>query len=280
MAKSSPSAQLPPARRASHGGALSGIPAALATVRRAAVALLAIALLTTPSLLAGPAGGDEDSPVSALPDPMNTELKNHERLEALIERVKHEQARMDTLQARFTQIRESELLVEPEVAQGVFYYQAPEQVRWEYESPNPISVVIDGREMLTWYRDLQRADRLKIGRYSSQVFKYLGASGSMETLMDYFRVSVRFPGPDQEEYRLHLIPKYERISERIQSMTLWIDPERYLPDRLIYRSADGDSTEYRFHDFQINDEIPVERFSLDLPRDVTTREVDLGQNAG
>jgi len=220
------------------------------------------------------------STVSELPDPMDRSLKNHERLEALILRVKQEQTRMKTLQASFVQIRESELLEEPETARGAFYYSAPDLVRWEYETPNPISVVLDGREMVTWYRDLQRADRLKIGRYSSQVFKYLGASGSMETLMDYFRVSVKFPDEPGEDYRLRLLPKYERISQRLKSMVLWIDADRYLPTRLLYESADGDTTEYRFEDFEINGEIPVERFSLDLPKDVVTRDVELGADAG
>lgn len=220
------------------------------------------------------------STVPGKPDPMDKSLKSHERLEALIQRVKQQQNRMQTLEARFVQIRQSELLEEPETARGVFYYSAPDQVRWEYETPNPISVVIDGREMLTWYRDLNRADRLKIGRYSSQVFKYLGASGSMETLMDYFRVSVKFPNGADGEYRLRLLPKYERISQKLDAMTLWIDGETYLPTRLLYRTADGDTTEYRFHDFEINGDIPLERFSLDLPNDVITREVDLGQNAG
>jgi outer membrane lipoprotein-sorting protein len=218
--------------------------------------------------------------VSDLPDPMDRSLKSHERLAALIQRVKQEQNRMKTLQASFVQIRESALLEDTETSRGSFYYSAPDHVRWEYETPNPISVVLDGREMVTWYRDLKRADRLKIGRYSAQVFKYLGASGSMETLMDYFRVSVKFPDEPGEDYRLRLLPKYERISQRLKSMVLWIDAERYLPTRLIYESADGDTTEYRFEDFKINGEIPMERFSLDLPKDVITRVVQLGADAG
>lgn len=236
----------------------------------------------SPPASESPAG---EPPASELADPMDESLKKHERLEALIEHIKRQQSAMDTLEAHFLQRRESELLSETEESRGVFYYSAPDSVRWEYETPNPISVVIDGREMLTWYRDLQRADRYKIGRYSSQVFKYMGASGSMETLTDYFVVSVRFPelGPEGRpsgEYRLRLLPKYERISQKIKSMTLWIDAERYLPTRLRYESADSDVTEYDFHGFKVNDPIPTDRFSLDLPSDVKIREVDLQRNAG
>lgn len=240
-----------------------------------ALALVAAVTITAAAPAAPVASLPQD-----LPDPTDTSLSHKERLEALIERVKAEQRRMETLEARFVQRRESALLVEPEESEGVFYYQAPDRVRWEYRTPNPISVVIDGEEMLTWYRDLDRADKLKVGRYSSQVFKYLGASGSMETLVDYFRVLVRFPDEPGEAYRLRLLPKYDRISEKLESMTLWIDAERYLPTRLRYVSADGETTEYRFDDMEVNGQIPGTRFSLDLPANVEIRRVELGQGAG
>lgn len=215
-----------------------------------------------------------------VPDPTDEDLSGRARLEALVERIKLEQKNIETLTARFTQRRESDLLMEPEVAEGVFYYQAPDRVRWEYRTPNPISVLIDGQEMTTWYRDLKRADRLQIGRYSSQVFKYLGASGSMETLVDYFRVLASFPEEPGEPYRLRLLPKYDRISDKIESMTLWIDPERFFPRRLRYVSTDGDVTEYEFEDLEVNGKVPGERFSLDLPSDVEVRTMDLRQNTG
>lgn len=217
---------------------------------------------------------------ASVPDPTDEALSGKARLAALIERIKHEQGRMETMTARFTQRRESDLLLEPEESEGVFYYRAPDQVRWEYLTPNPISVVIDGKLMTTWYRDLKRADRLKIGRYSSQVFKYLGASGSVETLLDYFQVVADFPDEPGEPYRLRLLPKYDRISAKLESMTLWIDPELYFPSRLRYVSADGDVTEYRFRELTVNGQVPGDQFSLDLPKDVQVREVDLGQDAG
>lgn len=215
---------------------------------------------------------------SSLPDPSDASLGTADRLRALIDRIKLEQKQVKTLEARFTQLQESDLLVKPQESRGVFSYEAPDRVRWEYQAPKPISVVIDGTEMTTWYRDLGRADKMKIGRYSSQVFKYLGASGSMDTLVDYFRVSVKFPERSGDPYRLKLLPKYPRIAQKLQSMTVWIDPDRFFPTRLRYASADGDTTEYRFEDLKVNGQIPPGRFGLDLPADVVTREVDLGQS--
>jgi outer membrane lipoprotein-sorting protein len=236
-------------------------------VRRLALALALMAGLASPAL----AG-------TAVPDPTDSSLAPAERLRALIDRVKLEQSRLETLEADFVQRQESAMLVEPEESRGVFSFAAPDRVRWEYRTPTPISVVIDGREMTTWYRDLGRAEQIHVGRYSNQVFKYLGASGSMQTLLDYFRVTVRFPEQPSEPYALELVPRYERIAKRLQSMPVWLDPARYLPVRLRYVAADGDVTDYTFEDLKVNGDIPDDRFELRLSEGVKLRRIDLDRS--
>jgi outer membrane lipoprotein-sorting protein len=76
---------------------------------------------------------------------------------------------------------------------------------------------------------------------------------------------------------LVLDPRYERIAKRLESMTLWIDAERFLPVRLRYVAADGDVTEYRFEDLEVNGELPADRFELQLTDGVAVRRVDLGR---
>lgn len=221
------------------------------------------------------------APVSAakapkVPDPLASGLTGPQRLDALVERVRYEQRQLKTLEARFTQQQESSLLAAPEESKGVFSYAAPDRVRWEYLSPSPISVVIRGDEMTTWYRDLKRAETLKVGRYSNQVFKYLGASGSLQTLLQYFTVKLKLPEKKGDPYRLELLPRYQRIAKRLKSMTLWIDDDAFFPTRLKYVEADGDTVEYRFSDLKRNAPIPADRFVLKLPPGVQNRVVDVG----
>jgi len=221
------------------------------------------------------------APVSAakapkVPDPLAPGLTGPQRLDALVGRVRYEQRQLKTLEARFTQQQESSLLAAPEESKGVFSYAAPDRVRWEYLSPSPISVVIRGDEMTTWYRDLKRAETLKVGRYSNQVFKYLGASGSLQTLLQYFTVKLKLPEKKGDPYRLELLPRYQRIAKRLKSMTLWIDDDAFFPTRLKYVEADGDTVEYRFSDLKRNAPIPADRFVLKLPPGVQNRVVDVG----
>jgi outer membrane lipoprotein carrier protein len=233
-----------------------------------AATLLAL-LLAVPAFAAGKS--------QAPPDPLAPGLTGPQRLTALVDRVRFEQKQLKTLEAHFTQQQESSMLAAPEASKGTFSYAAPDKVRWEYTSPSPITVVIRGDEMTTWYRDLKRAETLKVGRYSSQVFKYLGASGSLQTLLEYFTVRLKLPEKPGDPYRLELDPKYARIAKRLKSMTLWIDSASFFPQHLKYVDAGGDTVEYQFSDMRRNAPIPEDRFVLKLPPGVSTRTVDLAR---
>lgn len=210
-----------------------------------------------------------------LVDPLGPGLSQRERLGALIEQVKAAQADIETMAADFERTQTSELLLEPETSEGRFTYAAPDRVRWEYRKPHPIDTLIEGETMLTFYADLGKAERYSIGQYSERVFEYLGARGSLETLMKYFELTAQFPEQAGDSYHLTLLPRYKRVSKRLASMELWIDGERFLPTQLRYELPNGDTTEFRFEDLETNLELPEGVFSLELPSDIEVRTVDL-----
>jgi outer membrane lipoprotein carrier protein len=221
------------------------------------------------------AWGDEEK----VPNPDAPGLTLAARSEALVDRIRYEQKHLRTLEADFVQDRVSEFLAAPEESRGAFAYSAPDLVRWDYLAPKPVSLVIKEDEMLTWYKDLGKAERVKVGRASSQVFRYLNASGSLDTLMKYFAVTFAFPaaGTDgvREPYRLDLAPRFARIRKRLAAMSLWIDRDLFLPVRVRYVEVNGDTTEYRFVHLRRNVEIPQSRFELAIPKEVSISVIDL-----
>jgi outer membrane lipoprotein-sorting protein len=234
-------------------------------------ALFALAALGA-ATAAGAAGSEPSRP-----DPEAPGLTATRRLDALIERVKWEQRHLTSLEADFEQEKTSEFLAAPEDSHGTISYLRPDRVRWEYAAPKPITLVLDGDEMLIWYRDLGRAERMRVGRVSTQVFHYLTAGGSLESLLGYFSVTFTPPAAD-EPYRLELKPRYSRIAKRLTSMTLWIDRRLYLPVRVRYVEPNGDSTDYRLAHLRPDVPIEADRFALKLPEGVEVRVVDLGES--
>lgn len=231
-------------------------------MRRAALATAAIAALLT-CWWAG---------AGQVPDPADASLSSVERLGALVERMKIEQKGFATLEASFRQETSTEMLVEAERSKGTFYYESPDKVRWQYDEPTPKVIVINGSELVTWYQDLHRAEKVQVGRYSDAVFKYLGASGSLETLMDYFSLRVDFPKGDQP-YRIDLVPRYKRVEKRLREMSVAIDSKLFVPVELSYIEPNGDSTHYQFSGFKVNQPIPPTHFQLVLPKDVDVRVI-------
>ena len=216
-----------------------------------------------------------------LPDPRREGLGPTERVDALLERVRVEQARIESLQADFVQNKQSAMLVEPVEAEGSFAFSAaPDRVRWEYETPNPISILIVNEEMTTWYRDIQQAERVSVGNQSQRVLKYLGAGSSMEDLLQYFELTLTLPVDTAEPYVFDLAPRFDKVAKRVQGMTVWVHPEHFLPIRLRYVEADGDVTELRFENMRINEGVPDEHFDLTLPATVEVRQVNPDRSAG
>jgi outer membrane lipoprotein carrier protein len=209
---------------------------------------------------------------SDLPDPSDASLSSVDRLGALVERMKIEQKGFETLVAKFEQETSTEMLVETERSRGTFYYEAPDKVRWQYDEPTPKVIVINGQELLTWYQDLNRAEKVQVGRYSDAVFKYLGASGSLETLMDYFSLRVEFP-KGADPYRIDLVPRYKRVEKRLREMSVAIDSRLFVPVELSYVEPNGDSSHYVFKDFRVNEPLPAASFDLTLPAGVELRVI-------
>lgn len=240
---------------------------ATAVIRRASIAVATL-LLAAAAAAQGP------------PDPRRPGLAPSDRLGTLLDRMQYEQGRVETLEADFVQLKESQFLMAPAESAGVFSYAAPDRVRWEHRSPAPISLLITGDEMITWYRDLEKVERMMVGRHSQRVLEYLGATGSVEQLRKYFSVRLELDEDRSEPYRLELTPRYSRIAKRLQRMVVWVDPELFLLTRLRLVEPDGDLTEYRFSRLRVNGGLPPDRFDLDLPTGIVVETVDFEGRLG
>lgn len=237
-------------------------------------------ILALGSLCVGLPGSFAESHATILRDPQDTSLTGTQRVEALIEKVREAQTAVQTLTADFVQYKESSMLVEPVEATGRFYYSAPDRVRWEYETPDPIAVLITDEEMTTWYRDIDQAEKVHVGRQSQRILEYLGAGSSMDELLQYFNLTLTMPSEPSSEYFLELSPKFDKVAKRIQGMSIWVDPVRFLPARLRYVEADGDVTDMKFDNLRLNEEVAEEQFQLQIPASVSVRRIDLDRRAG
>ena len=227
--------------------------------------------LTAATVLSAQSPGPPAEP----PDPAVEGLGLRERLDRLVERVKHEQNGIVTLQARLIQRREGELLLEPVEERGWLRYRPPDALRWEIVEPKPVILAVHGDVAINWYVDLGTAKVTEVGRLSEQILEYMGPAGSLETLLKYFAVQAEFPEEEGDPYYLHLTPDYRSVEKRIREIDLWIGPESFLPERFRIVLASGDERIVTLEDVVLNEPIDDSEFILELPDGVEVTEIDL-----
>lgn len=198
-----------------------------------------------------------------------------DRLAALVQRVSQVQASLTTLTASFEQRHTSRLLAEPSVSRGTFYYKAPDSIRWEYESPRPMTVLLSGGVAIT-YRPLEkRAERVEVGRAQRRVLRFVSAAEPLEKLKGYFTFTFRDAG-GTSNYQLELRPTAHQIKKRLKILEIGIDRESLLPVTVAYTETDGDGTAYSFSGIEKNKAQSPDLYTLSLPPDVSVVQLKVG----
>ena len=198
-----------------------------------------------------------------------------ERLTALLQQFGRFQRTLKTLQADFVQRRTSNLLVKESVSRGRLYFSAPDDIRWEYESPRRMTVLIADGVATTYRPEEKRAERIEVSRTQRRVFRFLAASQPVDELKRYFTITFVDPGPPGN-YQLDLDPTSRHIKKRLRSLSIEIDRTSLLPVGVTWVDHDGDTTSYTFSNVRVDGKLPAKIFTLKLPPDVQVVELRLG----
>lgn len=195
-------------------------------------------------------------------------------LDQVLKEVQKRQAAVKSIQADFTQQKTMALLADPQLSRGTFAYEKPDKVRWNYTAPNPVTMLIAGGRMTTFYPKLSRAETIEVGRFQDRIFKYMGAGNAIGELATWFnfRFSDRKGDPT---WKLDLAPKTSQVAKRVKSITIWIDRESYMTSKFEYVEADGDKTLYEFSSIRVNEPVPAAAFKLELPPTVKVETMKL-----
>jgi len=210
-------------------------------------------------------------------EPLPPDLHGADKLAALVQRVSQVQSSMTTLKAAFELRRTSRLLAEPSVSRGTFYYRAPDSIRWEYESPRPMTVLLAAGVAITYRPAEKRAERVEVGRAQRRVFRFISAAEPLEKLKEYFSFTFRDAG-GAANYQLELRPTAHQIKKRLKRLEIEIDRRTLLPVKVAYEETDGDGTAYSFSNVETNQPLSADLFSLDLPADVKVVNLKLGSS--
>ncbi|HEU4400805.1 MAG TPA: outer membrane lipoprotein carrier protein LolA [Candidatus Polarisedimenticolia bacterium] len=186
-----------------------------------------------------------------------------------------------TMVAVFTERKDLKLLAKPVLSRGEFYYNRPNQVRWEYTEPDRKVFVITEDMYVAYYPALKRAEEVPIKKFvGKRLFRFIGLGQSIDDLGKYYDFRLAPESDIKGTHLLILSPRKKRMKERIAEMKIWVDVNTFLPRQLQYVEADGDSTLLAFQDIQVNVEVASTRFHVTLPKDVVVSETFNGFSLG
>ncbi len=206
------------------------------------------------------------------------ELEGGDKVRSLIDRVVEHQRAVHSLRARFTQVKESDMLLDPVVSTGEFSFRAPDQVRWDYEAPEPMVVLFSDDVVTTFHPQHNRAERVKISSRHRRFVRVLAGTQPLDDLSRQFTITFSDRG-EAAPYRLTLVPNAGFVSRKLESVILDIDRQLMLPVMVQYDETDGDSTRYEFRGMEVNPKLEESLFHLELGSDVVVEKIDLSAGA-
>jgi outer membrane lipoprotein-sorting protein len=155
------------------------------------------------------------------------------------------------LRADFRQTKQVALLREPLVSTGRLEYRAPDRVRWEVVSPEPLVVEIDGGAM----RAGEPGKVEEVGEPgAAAAFRDLGtiffARGHEATKR--FAIEAGPGGPGS----FALVPLEPSLRRAIAAVELTVDSATGVPRRAVLREVNGDRTEIELEVREVDREAP------------------------
>jgi len=171
-------------------------------------------------------------------------------LEEVVSRLQATYEGIQDLSARFVQISLHKGSGGKEESRGSLMMRKPGMMRWEYKSPEPRSIVCDGKSLYIY----SPADRQVIVQEAPQAFSSLAVNflAGMGKLSEEFRIEW---GRSEEKARKgSLLLELEPIQReaQIQLVLMEIHPETYLVERIVLRDAYSNTTILSFKRVKVN----------------------------
>ncbi len=148
----------------------------------------------------------------------------------------------------------------PVTRSGTIYYQKPGRLRWEFDGPQPETIVSDGHTIYDYDPGLNQVVETPVEQavHSQAAVAFLLGAGDLKR--DFVADGIADSNSASGLVRLNLTPK--RGAEKIEA---GIDPRSADIVTLSITDVMGNRTTFRFSNIELNRPIPASRFTFTPP---------------
>jgi outer membrane lipoprotein-sorting protein len=191
----------------------------------------------------------------------------------VIKHIKEKEKTLKTLIATFSQIKKSQLLREPLKSDGLIYVDFSGKILIKVIHPSLITILLKDNMRVIYYPDLAKADKKIIGRTDNILSEYLGIGQPIEKMQKKFEISLG-DKMSSGEYHLKMKPKNTVMAKHIDMIEILVNPNNGLPERIYFKEKQGDHTAIKLDYKLINEPLPPDIFSIELPKENKNDEED------
>jgi outer membrane lipoprotein-sorting protein len=192
-------------------------------------------------------------------------------LKEVVERFDAAQAQIQTLQCPFTLTIRRALLRTPSVAKGTLYLQGSDFAHFAFQAPEDLILHLTPKTLISYSREAQEAELLKIGIIKNANRKFLGLGQKLSYLSDYFQIVLGEAKDTPNTLLLTLTPRTLGLRKRLQTVELWVDRDSWLPRQIQWVERSGDSWFLELGPLRTNQPLPPSVTGFKLPEGIPTR---------
>jgi outer membrane lipoprotein-sorting protein len=177
-----------------------------------------------------------------------------------------EMARVQTLEARFVQIRTSRLLRKPLEARGLLRFERPDRLCWTTESPARSALVMQGSRVGMAWPDLGVSEEVDLAGSPEAAQLVRGMMVWMAADLTAVERDWTVTWTPGEPARALLLPKDPTIKAVLASLELTLGGLPRSVRSIVMLEPDGDRVEITLHDLRPGATLPADAFALPAVR--------------
>ena len=176
--------------------------------------------------------------------------------EDVIETLTSTAAAMKSMQCRFEQEKNMEMLEQPTYSEGRMCYIAPDKMRWEYTKPLEFALVVEDDKITKITDGKEEVVDSKSSRMYQGIVSIIMSSATGKNLFDKstFDVTISDAG---DYWKAEMKPKKRDMKRMLSMLTFYFEKERNIINKVEYTEAAGDVTTIQFLDIIINENIEL-----------------------
>lgn len=167
---------------------------------------------------------------------------------------------MQTMQCRFVQSKNMAMLVGPSVSEGKMYFDSHDRLRWEYLTPNPFALVVNGDRIVKVTNGQVEVLEGNAGRMYQGIVTMIMGSASGQKLFDASSFDMVFYD-DGDFWKSEMTPKRRDMKRMFSLLVFHFDKKTQVIDHVEFIEPKGDKTTIQFEDIRLNEKIDDNLFN-------------------